>query len=157
MRSFDKIFESLTQKILVTFIFLMLLLTLLNIVLRWFSINYHWIDPLVRHLVFFSSFLGGILATGKKNHIRIDIFSTLYGKKYPQLFSYFDRLISIVSSFSCFAMAYAGYEFFKVELEYGQEVFWNIHSSTLVFVIPLGFTLIAIRFLTSIKGQDGAS
>ena len=35
----------------------------------------------------------------------------------------------------------------KVELEFGRDVFWGIHSGFLVGIIPFGFLLISLRFI----------
>lgn len=150
MNKVDKGFSKIISYCLVSFIGIMLALTILNIILRWFGINFMWIDPLVRHLVFSCAFLGGALATGQRNHIKIDILNTLYSKKYPNLFFKLDLALGVISSIVCFFMAYAGYQFFSVEANYGKSVFWGIHSSFLVAIIPVGFLLIGFRFLTSL-------
>ena len=36
-------------------------LSVTNIFLRWFDMTIYWVEPLVRHLVFLSAFLGGYL------------------------------------------------------------------------------------------------
>ena len=51
----------------------MLLLSVINIFLRWGEMTPYWVEPLVRHLVFLSAPLGGVIATGRRNHIGIDI------------------------------------------------------------------------------------
>ncbi|MBF0299690.1 MAG: TRAP transporter small permease subunit, partial [Oligoflexia bacterium] len=58
---------------LVVAIFAMLSLTIFAIIMRLFHITSLWIDPLVRHLVFLSAFLGGSLAISRKQLIAIDI------------------------------------------------------------------------------------
>ena len=55
----------------------MMILSITGIVLRWFNIAFLWIDPLVRHLVFICTFLGGAIATGRGTHIGIDIIGRL--------------------------------------------------------------------------------
>ena len=74
-------------------VFLMLGLTVLNISLRWFNTSFLWIDPVVRHLVFLSAFLGGTLATGQDNHIRIDLAAKVFESQgLPKLKAWIDRL-----------------------------------------------------------------
>ena len=58
----------------------MLIISTLSIFLRWFQVSFLWTDPLVRHLVFITAFLGGSLATGANNHIRIDLAGKLFEK-----------------------------------------------------------------------------
>ena len=69
LKHIDDFIESISKSGLVICIALMLGLTLVNIVLRWFGHTWLWVEPLVRHLVFVCAFLGGALATGSKNHI----------------------------------------------------------------------------------------
>lgn len=125
----------------------MLSLSVVGIVLRWFEIAFLWLEPLVRHMVFFSAFLGGALATGKGNHIRIDLMSKVLENKFPQTQKWLDRIIDLVCVFACVLLANAGYEFSKVEMQYGKEAFLGIHSGVLVSSITVGMGIIALRFL----------
>ena len=122
-------------------------LTLLNIVLRWFSTTILWVEPFVRQLVFLSAFLGGALATGSRSHIAIDImgriFTTLGWKRINRLL---EKIILAFCIFAVFWLAYAGYQFTLVEIEYGKEEFLGIHSSVLVAIVPFGLLLIGFRF-----------
>lgn len=127
---------------------LMLLLTVLNIVLRWFNTSILWVDPLVRHLVFLSAFLGGALATGKDNHIRIDLASKLLENlKKPKLKVWVDRIIYIITMGTTIYLAKAGMDFAKIELEFGKVAFLGLHSGVLVAIIPFGMGLISLRYL----------
>lgn len=127
---------------------LMLLLTVLNIVLRWFNTSILWVDPLVRHLVFLSAFLGGALATGKDNHIRIDLASKLLENlKKPKLKVWVERIIYIITMGTTIYLAKAGMDFAKIELEFGKVAFLGLHSGVLVAIIPFGMGLISLRYL----------
>ena len=77
VKKLDEWIDNFSSWLLVISVVLMLFLSVLNIFLRWGNTTIFWIEPLVRHLVFLSAFLGGILATGRKNHIGIDIIGTL--------------------------------------------------------------------------------
>lgn len=126
---------------------LMLLLTVLNIVLRWFNTSILWVDPLVRHLVFLSAFLGGALATGKDNHIRIDLASKLLENlKKPKLKIWVERIIYIITMGTTIYLAKAGMDFAKIELEFGKVAFLGLHSGVLVAIIPFGMGLISLRY-----------
>ena len=74
LKSTDKFIEKISISLLVVCVLSMLLLSVLNIFLRWFNTTLFWVEPLVRHLVFLSAFLGGVLATGNRSHIGIDIY-----------------------------------------------------------------------------------
>ena len=144
----DNAIEKLSISLLVVSVLAMLSLSVLNIFLRWFNTTLFWIEPLVRHLVFLSAFLGGVLATGNRSHIGIDILHRwLEGKKD----SFISRLILQVTCFVSICtlawLVYAAIEFVKTELEFGRDVFWGIHSGFLVGIIPFGFLLILVRFI----------
>ena len=84
-------------------LFFMLFLPLFNIVARWFGQSILWIDPLVRHLVFLSAFMGGVLATGKGNHIKLDLVSRalegLHKKRLKKM--RITRLSSVIKMLVC--------------------------------------------------------
>ena len=141
--------DKITGKVLVLCIFLMLSLSVLGIVFRWFQLSFAWMDPFVRHLVFMSTFLGGVLATGRGTHIGIDIFAKyLEANKNFVAQKVIQRTISIASFATLMWLTKASYDFMLVELKYGKESFLNIHTGTLVGIIPVGFLLIGLRFFT---------
>jgi TRAP-type C4-dicarboxylate transport system permease small subunit len=148
VKTLDNILEQFSKKALIVCVITMLFLSVLNIFLRWFNQTLFWVEPLVRHLVFLSAFLGGALATGSKSHIGIDILHRwLQGKEDSSAAKFILYLTSFISIFTCSWLVYAGYEFMKVELEYGRDVFWGVHSGFLVGIIPFGFLLIGLRFI----------
>ena len=63
----------------------MLFFSVLTILLRWFGQSLEFVEPFVRHLVFLSTFLGGVLATGRGTHIGIDIIGKLLESMHKQL------------------------------------------------------------------------
>lgn len=132
---------------LVIAVLAMLFLSVLVIVLRWFNITFHWYDPFVRHLVFLSAFLGGVIATGRGNHIGIDILSRfLEAKNLHHVKDKLNFIIGVIASLSLIWLAHACYKFTLLEFEYGKPTFFGIHSGALVALMPLGFVLISMRF-----------
>jgi TRAP-type C4-dicarboxylate transport system permease small subunit len=143
----DSAIEKISSAGLVLSVFMMLIFSILTIILRWFEITFLWFDPLVRHLVFLSAFLGGVIATGRGSHIGIDIIGKyLESKKKYFYLKQVRRIISFVSFGTVCWLIVASMEFFRVEQEYGKESFLGIHSSVLVAIIPFGFSLICYRF-----------
>lgn len=138
--------EKFAKAALVVSIFLMLFLSLLGIVMRWNSMTFLWIDPLIRFLVFLSAFLGGVLATGRQSHIGIDLLSKILEKRGHRAPLYLGRLVSMVCTLGLVWLVYASWQFTKVELEYGKEAFLGIHNGVMVGIIPFGFALCAYRF-----------
>lgn len=126
----------------------MLGFSLATIVLRLVNLNYPWFESVARHLVLLSAFLGGVIATGKGTHIGIDVIGHILEAKHlekPKI--YLLRLIQIVSFATVCWLAKASYDFMKVEMEFGTPEFLGLSSGHLVGIIPIGFSLIAIRFL----------
>lgn len=149
IRLIDKSIENITTYLLVSCVLSMLFFSTLSIVLRWFQINLMWIDPFVRHLVFFSTFLGGVIATGKGTHIGIDVLSKIVeGQGWHGLRNFINKFIMIVSIAVLFWLLIAGLDFTKVEMEFSKEEFWGIQSGYLVMLIPIGVSLLILRFCT---------
>ncbi len=148
IKKFDKILDNISYYGLIVAVALMLTLTVLNIFLRWFNSTFLWIDPLGRNLVFLSTFLGGRLASGNSSHIRVDLAGkALEAINKPNLTIWGDRLVNVVCIIGTVMLAYSGYEFAKVEFEYGKEAFLHIHAGFLVSIIPVGMGLILLRFV----------
>ncbi|MBT3235109.1 MAG: TRAP transporter small permease [Bdellovibrionales bacterium] len=143
----DRGIERTASFLLVVVVGLMLLLSVFTILLRWFEIGPMWADPLIRHLVFISIFLGGVLATGRRTHIGIDVLPRmLEQKKNYRLLGLIQRLIALVCTVTLIWLAKAGYDFSLIEMQYGKEAFLGIHSGFLVSIIPVGLIFISYRF-----------
>ena len=147
LQQIDSWIEKGTAKVLVACVFAMLLLALLSIVLRWFQKSVLGLDSLVRHLVFFSAFLGGVLATGRGTHIAIDILGKNLENKGWKVQRRIIRFItSLAATLTLLWLVKASCDFLVVEWQYGKESFFGIHSAFLVAIIPFGLSLIAFRF-----------
>jgi len=146
-KAIDTVIEKFSIYGLVFSISVMLFLTILNIVLRWFDHSILWIDPFVRHLVFLSAFLGGTLATGKKHHIGIDILSKfLETVQNEKMLLYLGRVISLTSFLTLVWLSKAAIDLSISEFEFGKFSFLGIHSGFLISIIPFGLILICYRF-----------
>jgi TRAP-type C4-dicarboxylate transport system permease small subunit len=141
-QSIDKVVKTL----LVINVFSMLLLSVISIVLRWVGVSFLWVEPLVRHMVFATAFLGATLATATGRHIAIEILAkSLEASRKEKVLFILNKFTSFVTIFALVWLAYSGYQFFKVEQEYGKPVFFGLHSSVLVGIIPVGFSLMLAR------------
>lgn len=149
IRILDYALEKIAFYILGTCLFGMLFFTLFNIVARWFGMSFLWIDPLVRHMVFLSAFMGAVMATGKGNHIKLDIVSrALESFNKQKAKKVVDTLGALAAVVACYFLFLAGKDFALVELEFGREAFLGIHSGWLVSIIPFGFAFVGLRFIT---------
>lgn len=144
----DTALEKFSIFLLVVSVLAMLFFSSGSIVLRWFHINLPWIDPFIRHLVFFSAFLGGVVATGRGTHIGIDLVGKIIESKgWHGVASFIKRFIMVASFAVLLWLIQAGIDFTKVEMEFAKIEFWGISSGYLVMMIPIGLSLIALRFL----------
>jgi TRAP-type C4-dicarboxylate transport system permease small subunit len=144
----DQGIEKGTSLVLVISVFLILFLSVGTILLRFFNQSISWFEPLIRHLVLLATFLGGALATGRGNHIAIDILGKyMETKNLHQAKRWVDRFIYLVCFITLAWLTLACYQFMKVELKYGRDVFLGIHSGVLVGILPLGLILITLRYL----------
>ncbi len=148
IRNIDSWLENVAIFLLVISVLAMLFFSSGSIVLRWFHYNLSWIDPFIRHLVFFSAFLGGVVATGRGTHIGIDLIGKfIESKGWDVLRDFIRRLIMMASFFVLLWLIKAGIDFTRVEMEFSKKEFWGIDSHFLVMLIPIGLSMIALRFL----------
>ncbi len=148
MQKLGNLIDKIVTNILFVMVFAMIIFSLYAIVTRLFSITTLWIDPLLRHLVFLSAFLGGVLAVGSDKHIKIDVLSKFIEYRYKtnhKLQAAYQFITLAITLGIVYFLAKAGYEFYLTEKEYGQESFLGLHSSLMTFIIPLGFGLIVLR------------
>ncbi len=152
IKNFDIAVEKIAQWLLVICILGMLSMSVLNIVLRWFQSHILWFEPFVRYLVFFSAFLGGAIATGKRSHIGIDIVGKFFeSKKNWKTHRWVGRIIDLISLTVLIVLTNACIDFVYEEAKYGRaDVFIGVHAKYLAAIIPFGFGLIAVRFFNNI-------
>ncbi len=151
VQTFDDILEKFSRWGLVFSLFFILGFAVLSIVLRWFGMSPMWLEPMIRHVVFLSAFLGGSLATSKGVHIKVDLLTHLVEKSPSKVIHWLHRnLVAFFCLVTTVVLMKASYDFFLVEREFGSEAFLHIHSSYLVAIIPFGMGLIALRFFNKL-------
>lgn len=143
----DRWVEKISSGVLALALLATLGMCVLNILLRWLNYPVNWFEPFARHLIFLCAFLGGVLATGRKSHIAIDIAGKyLESKNFHKAQVHIERLIYLVSLGTLIWLAWAGMGYVAVEAEFGKAHFLGIHSKYLAGIIPVGVSLIAWRF-----------
>lgn len=149
---FIKLFDDIIKYVLMASILIIIGLSCFNIALRWFELGLSFIEPLVRHLVFFCSFLGAILAIGSNQHIKIDLMQRFIQKR-----KYFKRIVNVIYFVVILlvlsALTYSSYRFTLSEFEYGKISFLSIHSGYLTSIIPFGFILMTFRHILRLFEQ----
>ena len=151
IHAFDDALEKFSRWGIVAALFAILTLAVLSIVLRWMGSSLMWIEPLVRHLVFLSAFLGGSLATSKGVHIKVDLLTHLVDRSESKVLKWFHHnIVLLFCLIVTVVLTKAGWDFYLVEKEFGNEAFLGLHSSILVGIIPFGMGLIALRFFNKL-------
>lgn len=148
---FDDVLEKFSRWGIVVALFTILSLSVLAIVLRWMGSSLMWIEPLVRHLVFLSAFLGGSLATSKGVHIKVDLLTHLVDRSESKILKWLHHNLVLIFCFVvCVVLTKSAWDFYLVEKEFGTEAFLGLNSSVLVGIIPFGMGLIALRFFNKL-------
>jgi TRAP-type C4-dicarboxylate transport system permease small subunit len=139
-----KFINKIEDALLVTILSSMIILAVYQIISRnLFSEGIVWIDPLLRTLVLWVGLSGAVVATRKDNHIRIDVF-TKYLPKH--LLPYIQRIVYLFTLSICLLIAWHAGRFIYSEYQYGTIAFSGVPSWLAGLIIPLSFSLIAIRY-----------
>ncbi|ALP53060.1 C4-dicarboxylate ABC transporter permease [Candidatus Tenderia electrophaga] len=128
----------------------MILLALSQIILRnLFDTGIEWTDPLLRVLVLWLGLLGAIAATRQNRHITIDVVSRLLPLNGQRITSVISNLFSAAV---CAVISYYAARFVMMEYEDGLTAFADVPAWLCESIIPLGFGLMALRFLINTGG-----
>lgn len=134
----------LEDALLVLILTTMILLAIFQIISRnLFSEGVVWIDPLLRILVLWVGLAGAVVATRTNNHIRIDVFTKYLPEKY---FPVIQRAVYLFTLSVCLTIGWHAARFVYSEYEYGTMAFASLPSWSTALIIPVSFTLIAIRY-----------
>ncbi len=151
IQAFDDVLERISRWGLVGSLFVILGIAVTSIILRWLGESNMWMEPLIRHIVFLSAFLGGSLATSKNVHIKVDLLTKLVEMSSSKVLHWVHRnLVTLFCFLTCLALAKAGWDLYLVEKEFGAPGFLDIHSAYLVAIIPVGMGLITLRFFNQL-------
>ena len=136
------------ERWLLTSILLVLVgLSSLQILLRnVFDAGQIWIDPLLRTLVLWLTFLGAFTATSRGRHIAIDVASRLLPERVGRRLA---RLTAAVAGSVCVALANGAYEYLSLEKEFVADAFLGLHTWQTQIILLLGFALLAYRFFVN--------
>jgi len=126
----------------------MILLAAGQILLRnLFDSGFLWADPTLRLLVLWITMLGAIAASRENRHIRIDLFSRfLSGRTKKIILSITDLFTALV----CGVIAWHGGRFVYFEWQDGNQLFGSLPAWLGEIIIPIGFGLLTLHFLSNI-------
>lgn len=131
--------------LIVFLVLAMILLSAGQIVLRnvW-GVGLVWADPLLRVMVLWVGLLGAMAATRHNNHITVDVLSRFLPPRLKRISQWFTGLFA---SALCAVLAWHGVRFVAMEYEVGTILFSGIPAWCCELIIPLGFGVMALRFL----------
>ena len=141
---FIKLINAFEDGLLVMLLSSMIVFAVYQIVARnLFAEGIVWIDPLLRTLVLWVGLSGAVVATRTDNHIRIDVFA----KYFPQhILKYVQRIVYLFTLSICLLIAWHAARFVYSEYEYGTIAFSDVPAWLTALIIPVSFSLIAIRY-----------
>ena len=142
---FIKLINRFEDSLLVVILSSMIIFAVYQIIARnLFGEGVVWIDPLLRTLVLWVGLSGAVVATRTDNHIRIDIFAKYFP---PHILKYVQRIAYLFTLIVCLLIAWHAARFVYSEYEYGTIAFSGIPAWITALIIPVSFTLIAIRYV----------
>jgi len=123
----------------------MILLAGSQILLRnLFDTGFVWADPVLRVLVLWVGLLGALAASRTDKHISIDVFSRLLG---PRSLGAVQSATTLFTATVSGLIAYHSGRFVAMEREAGIIGVAGLPAWLLQVIIPVGFGLIALRYL----------
>ena len=135
----------LEDGLIVLVVLMMVVLAVAQIVLRNVAgTGLVWADPLLRNAVLWIGLLGAMIASRKDEHIRIDLAGSFLPER---LRPWLTGVVDLFTAGVCLLTAWYGLDFVIDEREFGGSGFAGIPSWLLQAVIPLGFAVIALRYL----------
>ena len=145
----EPIHQRAEEAILVVLVACLLSLAFAQILLRnLFQVTWFWADPLLRHLVLWSSFLGALIATRQDRHIRIDAVLRLIPSRWRRIAG---ALGDLAGAVLCWILAPIALRFVLDERVYGAEAFPGMPAWIAQLVFPLVFAGMGLRFLVNAR------
>lgn len=141
----DRAGRSLENASLVVLLGALLVLGVGQIVLREvFSTGFPWADELLRLLVLWIAMVGSIAACRDNRHIRIDALSHILPARAIVLVR---AAVDLFAAAVCGVVAWHTGRYLALEIEYGDTVLVDTPAWLAHLIVPLGFALLAWRFL----------
>lgn len=140
-----RILHRAEDTLLVSALVSMLVMALTQILLRnFFDAGLLWAESFLRILVLWVAMLGAMVATRESNHIAIDLVSKFLP---PSMLKFSTLITAIFSAFICGLVAYHAIEFIQYEYEDQTIAFANVPTWLCQSIIPIGFAVMALRFV----------
>lgn len=149
----ERLGKALEDALLVLLLSGMILLAVAQIVLRnVFDIGFVWTDELLRLLVLWLAVAGAVAASRSDRHISLAVLDRLLPPLGQHLAAVVTHLFTAVV---CAMIAWFSLDFVRMSHEFGDLLLGSIPAWVLQAVMPVGFALIAYRYVL-LAIQEGA-
>ena len=141
----NRLISRLEDSLLIGLVTGLLLLAVAQIVLRnAFGEGILWAEPAMRIAVLWIAMTGGMVACREGGHININLFEVYAEGRARRVLT---GLAHLGACLSCAALAYASGLFVGYERMDGMTTFLNLPAWWFESILPVGFTVMALRFL----------
>lgn len=125
---------------------MMVVIATIQIILRnFFDLGLVWADPLLRAMLLWLGLLGAVAASHNDKHISIDLLSKFLSRRW---LPWARMITSLFTALICILVAFHSARFVIDEYVYQtpSNVSLGIPAWVVELIIPLSFTLIALRY-----------
>ena len=141
----DAILSIIENAFIIIILFATMFISVTQIVLRnGFSSGLSWADPALKMLVLYITIVGSIIATRENKHLSIDVLSKFLPEHLNHLVQ---KSTNIFAAFICLLMSYYSLQLLQISKKFEDVAFNGIPLWVLQIILPVGFLLMAIRFI----------
>lgn len=145
MRRLARWLNHFEDGLIVLILLMMIGLAVYQIVLRnVFSSSLVWVEPLLQNAVLWIGLLGAMIASRRDEHIRIDLINTWLK---PEARRWLAMVVDLFTCAVCAVVAWHSMLFLFEEMQQGGNAFPGVPSWVLQAMIPVGFSVISVRYL----------
>jgi TRAP-type C4-dicarboxylate transport system permease small subunit len=150
LKRVDAMFAKFETGLLIASFLVLVGLGVVQIVLRIFGQSVSWADEVMRNITIWVALLGASLATWEGGHLNVDTVTHFLG---PRVKAFSGIFVGLAASFISALVAYSGWVTFGRLIERlgqhdpGATLSSGIPVAVWQIMIPLGFSIIALRFL----------
>ena len=145
MRRLARWLNHLEDGLIVLILLVMIGLAVYQIILRnVFSSSLVWVEPLLQNSVLWIGLLGAMIASRRDEHIRIDLINSWLK---PSARRWLAMVVDLFTCAVCAVVAWHSMLFLFDEMRQGGNAFPGVPSWMLQAMIPIGFSVISVRYL----------
>jgi TRAP-type C4-dicarboxylate transport system permease small subunit len=150
----NRLVSRLEDSLLIGLVAGLLLVAIAQIILRnAFIEGLLWAEPAMRIAVLWIAMIGGMVACREGGHIKINLFEVYVQGRAKRVLA---GLAHLGACLTCAALAYASWLFVGYERMDGMTTFLNLPAWWFESILPVGFTVMALRFLGDAVVADPA-